>query len=139
MGRLSAFLKALPPGHQYAFEFRNPTWHTPDVYAALQHYNAAYCPFDLDGFQSSIEITADFTYVRLHGPGGKCQGSYSDAALAVWAERVRNWRKELQGVYVYFDNDQAAYAVENALRLRQLTEAVRTTGSAPAFQDKVHA
>lgn len=118
--RLRGFLRALPEGHQYAFEFRNPTWYIQDVYAELQRHNAAYCPFDLGGFQSPIEITADWSYVRLHGPGNKYQGSYGDEALADWAERIRNWRKELKGVYVYFDNDQAAYAVENALRLRGL-------------------
>ena len=120
LDRLRVFLEALPLHHQYAFEFRNPTWHVPAVHAELARHNAAYCPFDLAGFQSPIEITADFTYVRLHGPGGKYQGSYSDEALEVWAERIRNWRRELKGVHVYFDNDQAAYAVGNARRLREL-------------------
>ena len=122
MDRFRTFLEALPAGHQYAFEFRNPSWHIPAVYTELGHHNAAYCPFDLGGFQSPIEITANFTYVRLHGPGGKYPGSYSDDALGVWAERIRNWRRELRGVYVYFDNDQAAYAVGNALRLRELVK-----------------
>jgi uncharacterized protein YecE (DUF72 family) len=122
LGRLRTFLEALPKGHRYAFEFRNATWNTPEILGELRRHNAAYCPFDLAGFQSPIEITADFTYVRLHGPGGKYQGSYSDEALAVWAERIRNWRKELQAIYFYFDNDQAAYAVQNAVRLRELVE-----------------
>lgn len=122
LGRLRAFLEALPPGHRYTFEFRNPTWYIPDVYAELRRHNAAYCPFDLAGFQSPIELTADFTYVRLHGPGGKYQGSYSDQALAVWAERIRNWRQELRAIYFYFDNDEAAYAVGNALKLRDLAD-----------------
>ena len=117
---MRGFLEALPPGHRYAFEFRNPTWHVEEVYAELRRHNAAYCPFHLDGFQSPIEITADFTYVRLHGPGGKYQGSYSDQALAIWSERIRKWKKRLKGVYVYFDNDQAAYAAQNALSLREL-------------------
>ena len=122
LDRLRIFLEALPRRHQYTFEFRNPTWNNPAVYAELERHNAAYCPFHLAGFQSPIEITADFTYVRLHGPGRKYQGSYSDEALGVWAERIRKWRRELAGVYVYFDNDEAAYAVGNALRLRELVK-----------------
>jgi len=58
--------------------------------------------------------------VRLHGPGGKYQGSYSKAVLRKWAERIKEWEKSLRGIYVYFDNDQAGYAAHNALELKRL-------------------
>jgi uncharacterized protein YecE (DUF72 family) len=118
--RLEGFLDALPPRHRYAFEFRNPTWNSPEVLRLLCQRNAAYCSFDLAGYQSPIEITADFTYVRLHGPGGKYQGSYDDDALKSWARRIKKWRQELKAIYVYFDNDDSGYAALNALRLREL-------------------
>jgi uncharacterized protein YecE (DUF72 family) len=57
--------------------------------------------------------------MRLHGPGGAYQGSYSTGTLATWAKRIREWRRELRAVYVYFDNDQAAYAVRNAQALKE--------------------
>jgi uncharacterized protein YecE (DUF72 family) len=117
--RLENFLRALPPKHRYTFEFRNQTWHSTCVYNLLRHYNAAFCIFDLAGFQSELEITADFTYVRLHGPGGRYQGSYSSEALDHWANRIRDWKRKLTGIYVYFDNDQAGYAAANALELRK--------------------
>ncbi|MGI8961067.1 MAG: DUF72 domain-containing protein [Bryobacteraceae bacterium] len=60
--------------------------------------------------------------MRLHGPGGKYQGSYSKAALGAWAERIWNWQRELKAIYVYFDNDQAGYAAENALSLKALID-----------------
>ena len=69
------------------------------------------------GYQSPIDLTADFTYIRLHGPGGKYQGSYDDARLRKWAKQIRDWN--LSAAYVYFDNDQAGYAPMNAARLRQ--------------------
>ena len=71
--RLAHFLDALPRHHRYAFEFRNPTWNTPEILQLLRCRNVAYCAFDLAGYQSPVEITADFTYLRLHGPGGKYQ------------------------------------------------------------------
>jgi len=120
--RLEIFLTALPKHHRYAFEFRNPTWNVPQVCDLLARYRAAYCIFDLAGFQSPMEVTTDLVYVRLHGPGGKYQGSYSDDALARWAKQIRKWRREERGVYVYFDNDQAGYAAHNALRLKELAE-----------------
>jgi len=119
--RLEEFLGKLPRKHRYAFELRNPTWMTGAVYAMLRRYNAAFCIYELGGYQSPVEITADWTYIRLHGPTQfKYQGSYSDQQLAVWAERIRGWKRKVNAVYVYFDNDDSAYAVDNALTLKKM-------------------
>ena len=120
--RLEAFLEALPKRRGYAFELRHPSWHSPEIRAILRRHDAAFCIFEIAGFFSGIQLTANFTYVRLHGPGGAYQGSYPEATLREWAQRIREWRRELRAVYVYFDNDQAAYAVENALALRRMVE-----------------
>jgi uncharacterized protein YecE (DUF72 family) len=123
--RLDVFLRALPRGGRYAFEFRNPTWHVRPVYDSLARQDAAFCPFDLAGYQSPVEITASWTYIRLHGPGGPYQGSYSDEALAGWARRIEKWRKRLNAVFVYFDNDMAGFAPANAATLKRLTGPAR--------------
>ncbi len=117
--RLAHFLHALPKHHRYAFEFRNSTWNVQEVYDLLARNRVGYCIFDLAGFQSPIEVTTDLVYVRLHGPGGKYQGSYSDQALTEWANRIRKWKRD-RAVYVYFDNDDSGYAARNALRLKEL-------------------
>jgi uncharacterized protein YecE (DUF72 family) len=118
--RLSNFLAALPKEHRYSFEMRNPTWNNQEVYDLLRRYNVAYCIYELAGFQSPIDITADFTYIRLHGPQGAYQGSYDSATLAVWAGRIKEWQKSLKEIYIYFDNDQEAFAVHNALQLKKV-------------------
>ncbi len=118
--RLEEFLAGLPGGHRYVFEFRNETWNIPQVYEALRRHNAAFCMFELAGFQSPVELTADFAYVRLHGPGNKYQGDYSRSALRTWAKRIEAWRKELRHIFVYFDNDQAGFAPKNALELKRM-------------------
>ena len=120
LDRITNFLKALPPDQCYAFEFRDPTWDVEPVYDLLARHNAAYCIFDLAGYQSPVKVTADFAYVRLHGPGNKYQGSYSDKALQRWAAQIRKWRRSLREVYCYFDNDDSGYAAKNALRLKEL-------------------
>ena len=120
--RLACFLAALPEGRSYSFELRDPSWHVPNVYCLLGHHNAAFCIYELSGFQSPLQITADFVYVRLHGPGGAYQGSYSTASLEAWARRLREWGSGLKGVYVYFDNDQAGFAARNALELKSLLD-----------------
>lgn len=40
-------------------------------------------------------------------------------ALRKWAARIRSW-SHLKQVCVYFDNDEAAYAVRNALSMKEL-------------------
>jgi uncharacterized protein YecE (DUF72 family) len=124
--RLEGLLDILPRRHRYAFEFREPSWHCEEVYRVLRRHNAAFCIYELAGFHSPLEVTAAFAYVRLHGPGGKYQGSYSHQQLSQWAKRIAAWRRELKVVYVYFDNDQTGYAALNALELEQLS------GAAPA-------
>jgi uncharacterized protein YecE (DUF72 family) len=121
--RLEEFLSALPRGHSYAIEFREHTWHTQRIYEILRRYNTAFCIFHLGGRHSPLEITADWTYIRLHGPSGAYQGSYSTEKLVEWAGWILNQQSRLKAIYVYFDNDQSAYAVHNALQLKRLIAA----------------
>lgn len=94
---------------------------TDEVYELFRRYDAAFCIYELAGYQSPLELTADWTYIRLHGPTQfKYQGSYSDAQLVGWAERIRTWSRKLDAIYVYFDNDDSAFAVQNALTLKEL-------------------
>lgn len=119
--RLQEFIVLLPGELRYAFEFRELSWINPDVIALLKRFNAAFCIYELAGYQSPMHLTADFTYVRLHGPGAnKYQGSYSDDRLHWWARQIESWAKTQKAIYVYFDNDQAGYAPKNALTLRNM-------------------
>lgn len=128
--RLEEFLSALPRRHRYAIEFREHSWHTDRVYDILRRYNTAFCIFELNGRHSPLVVTADWSYVRLHGPGGPYQGSYSTEKLNEWANWIDSQGKRLKAIFVYFDNDQAAYAVHNALELKRLVQERATTDKA---------
>ena len=118
--RLEELLRILPRRHRYTFEFRDPSWNNPAIYELLRRYNAAYCITEIAGYQSPIKLTADFAYVRLHGPGEKAyQGSYTQVQLRRWAKLIAQWQKELQQVFFYFDNDQFGFAANNALELKE--------------------
>jgi uncharacterized protein YecE (DUF72 family) len=117
--RLQELLAILPRKHRYAFEFRETSWMHDEVLATLQRYRAAFCIYEIAGYHSALHVTSDWAYVRLHGPGGKYQGSYSDAALERWADWISERQQTLRAIYVYFDNDQAGYAPQNALALRR--------------------
>lgn len=117
--RFAEFLSHLPKGNRYTFEFREHSWYDPTIYELLEKYNCAFCIYELEHHLSPIEVTADFVYIRLHGPGNKYQGNYTDAALKKWAKHCMQWQKKGKDVYIYFDNDQAGYAAFNAERLNQ--------------------
>lgn len=118
--RLESFLAALSRDFLYAFELRDHSWQNDRALELLTRYGAAFCIYELDGFLSPKEVTADFVYVRLHGPGGPYEGSYGQQTLAAWAEALSAWRGAGLDVYCYFDNDEAGYAVRNALTLREI-------------------
>jgi uncharacterized protein YecE (DUF72 family) len=120
--RLEAFLKILPHGYRYTFEFRDQSWYVDTVFELLKKYNCAFCIYQLAGHHSPIIATADFVYVRLHGPGDKYQGSYDTKSIKSWAGLCRTWAAGGRDVYVYFDNDREAFAAFNALALKKLSK-----------------
>lgn len=118
--RLETFLGALDDDFRYAFEFRDPSWYEPAILNLLRNKGAAFCIYDLRGHQSPEPVTADFVYMRLHGPGDAYQGRYTRNDLAARAQRIRDWADRGLDVYVYFDNDAAGYAAANAAELSGL-------------------
>ena len=115
--RLEAFIEALPDGHRYVFEFRDPDWWNETVADILAAHDCAFCPFDLAGQQSPVTVTTDFVYIRLHGPDGAYAGRYTDQALDQWSERMRDWQTAGKSTWCFFDNDAEAQAAKDARRL----------------------
>lgn len=119
--RLAEFLESLPAKHKYVFEFRDETWLVPEVYELLRRHKAAFCIHDFADMKVPHEITANFTYIRFHGPTtAKYFGSYSTAQLREWADRIEDWSRHLAAIYVYFNNDPGGEAVKNGLELKRL-------------------
>jgi uncharacterized protein YecE (DUF72 family) len=114
--RLAAALDVLPRPQRHAFEFRHRTWFDADVYALLREHDAA-----LVVAGGPEVLTATWTYLRFHrGKRGR-RGNYSETELQDWAQRIRRTARAVD-VYAYFNNDWEAFAVRNALRLKELLE-----------------
>jgi uncharacterized protein YecE (DUF72 family) len=118
--RLASFLPMLPKTRRYAFEFRHPSWYEPDILRLLHKANCALCLSDHHDAPAPWRRTADFVYIRGHGPGGQYRGRYSAATLRRWVHHIRSWRRQGCDVYVYFDNDQKSAAPFDALALMRL-------------------
>jgi len=106
--RLAGFLQLLPNDHRAAFEFRNESWFSDDVYEALRTAGAALCLSEReDNAPPPLVETAPWGYVRLR------LETYSDDELRAWAKRLEatSWRE----IVVYFMHEPTAPAYAKAL------------------------
>ena len=71
----------------------------------------------------SVERTASFAYVRLHGSTELYASRYAPVELVWWAKRIAGWAQAGSDVFVYFDNDARGHAPHDAERLRALVGA----------------
>jgi uncharacterized protein YecE (DUF72 family) len=117
--RLANLLELAPPG-RHCFEFRDASWFVDDVYALLRRHDAALVIGDDPErpFQAR-ELTAGWTFVRLHRGRHGRRGNYSEREIAAWAERIATWRDDGVDVYAYFNNDWEGFAPRNAETLRR--------------------
>ena len=120
--RLDYFLALLPEWMRVAVEFRHESWHVQPVFDILERHRAAYCVMSGARLPCVLRATTSFVYVRMHGPDHEhlYGGSYSDADLSWWADRIRDWDRDGRDVYVYFNNDGGGNAVRNAWTLRAM-------------------
>jgi uncharacterized protein YecE (DUF72 family) len=116
--RLAFALERLPPG-RHAFEFRHESWFADDVLAQLRAHGVALVIGDHpERPWQTHDLSADFTYVRLHyGHRGR-RGNYSATELDAWARELKRLARRAE-VFVYLNNDWEGFAVRNALGLRE--------------------
>jgi len=105
---------------RHAIEPRDASWFTEAALAFLRRRNVALVAGETPHWPTHLAVTADFVYLRFHGPGRRYASNYEDGALGEWAERIKGWRAEGRDVFAYFNNDEMGYAPRNALRLREL-------------------
>jgi uncharacterized protein YecE (DUF72 family) len=118
VGRLRAFVGALPAGVRHVFEFREPSWFVNEVRDLLAERGAGTCIHDMRGRAWPAWVTGRFAYLRFHGPGErKYHGRYTEEHLRSCAELIRELRASGRDVYAYFNNDYRGHAVTNARQL----------------------
>jgi len=117
--RLADALAILPPG-RHAFEFRDRSWFTDDVFALLRAYGAALAYGDHpERPWQPLVLTTDWSFVRFHYGARGRRGNYSESELREWAQRLDPLREQAE-LYIYFNNDWEGFAVANAKRLKAL-------------------
>jgi len=113
-GRLADLLALLPPDVRAAFEFRNETWFTDEVYGLLRARNAALCVADNDEGATPAVATADWGYFRLRATG------YADDDLAAWLATIRRIGERWRDAFVFFKHEEKGTGPALAARLLAL-------------------
>ena len=124
--RLGVFLdylrcQTIIPVLRVALEIRHLSWYCEECFTILRQFGIALVYADWPTLSVESPGTANFIFIRHHGPGDLYASSYSNAELKKDACRIRSWMVEGKDVYVYFNNDANGFAVKNALELKQMT------------------
>jgi uncharacterized protein YecE (DUF72 family) len=118
LDRLKAFLDVLPPDLVHVIEFRNRDWLCHETYGLLAEHGICLCVHDML-HRHPRQLTGPAVYIRFHGAGSLYGGNYRTSRLRGWADWILA-SAEQREVFAYFNNDANAYAVRNALSLRQM-------------------
>jgi uncharacterized protein YecE (DUF72 family) len=133
LGRFLIDLKRCPGARatRHAFEFRDPSWFSGDVYRTLSDHDAALVLADAPqrvlgpGMVVSppgrrafeVPLTAPFAYLRRHGPGRRFRSNYPTEMIEADARCICGWLKEGKDVFAFYNNDIGGHAVRNARSL----------------------
>jgi uncharacterized protein YecE (DUF72 family) len=110
--RLDEFLGSLPAGVLPAVEFRHESWLTDDTFERLTARRAALCVAETDEGATPLRSTAGWGYLRLR------KETYDEAAIAAWADRIR--QQSWDTAYVFFKHEDAGKGPAAATKLKHL-------------------
>ncbi len=121
--------QTIVPRLRVAVEVRHPSWRCDDCLEILRRHNTALAFTDWPGCATGEPTTADFVFLRRHGPAGPYASGYTPAVLRRDAARIRAWLAEGRDVHAYFNNDSHGYAVRDAQRLARYLRPGRAPGA----------
>lgn len=117
--RLETFLRLLPHELRHVFEFRDPSWHSKEVFALLANHNVSFCTHDMPELDVPRVAIGPIAYVRFHGAREKYRGGYPEQTLRSWSHWIEEQASGGRDVFAYFNNDLEAHAVYDAQLLQR--------------------
>jgi uncharacterized protein YecE (DUF72 family) len=108
LGLLQSYLRLLPAGMRYAFEFRHKSWLVEEVYGLLRQRNVSLCVAESEKLEVPEVITADFVYYRLRKP------DYTEADVDSFVARSREVLAGGRDLYLMFKHEESPEGALNA-------------------------
>jgi len=104
---LTEFLAGLPGHLRAAFEFRDSSWFTEEVFVALRKQNCALCHAESEEIETPAVQTADFFYLRLR------KDKYSSKSLREKMQSVAGLDRQ-GDVFAYFKHEETPVGASRA-------------------------
>ncbi len=117
--KLEKLLEIIPIKYKLALEVRHQSWFDQEIFAVLKKHQAALVFANSGNWTGPHLLTAKFIYLRLHGSASRYSSNYGVKFLKSLAMKVKRWRRQNLEIYIYFNNDDRAYAVNNAKTLAE--------------------
>jgi uncharacterized protein YecE (DUF72 family) len=100
-----------PSAPSIAFEFRDASWFSEDVYALLREHNAALCVAETDGLRTpDVHCARTHASFRMRRAGG-----YNPEEIRRFAENVASLAAD-RDIYVYFKHEDDPRGALNAVQ-----------------------
>jgi uncharacterized protein YecE (DUF72 family) len=106
---LTNFVRLLPRTGKAAFEFRNATWFSEEIYSILTEHNVALCLAENENLETPPVLTADFVYFRLRKP------EYAESELPQYLPNGR----PTYAIFKHEDTPEGALNAEKLLNLHK--------------------
>jgi uncharacterized protein YecE (DUF72 family) len=129
LAALEETLSQFPSRVRVAFEPRHDSWFCDDTAAILAEHGAALCLTDIRGKKSPLWRTADWGYLRMHAGRASPQPCYGRRALETWSRTLAKLWDQTSDLYVYFNNDERACALDDS---RMFAMALAKVGLEPS-------
>ncbi len=118
--KLEAFLSLLDARTHHVIEFRHVSWFDDSIYSLLEKHKISSCMLSAPGnLPEDVIATTGTAYMRFHGKSRWYNYHYSEDEIESWYKRLKVL-KDVDRLYIYFNNDNNAWAVENARMLDKL-------------------
>lgn len=104
---------------RHALEPRNESFNDEKFFELCRARNIAVVFDDSDEYPSIEAETADFSYARLQKMSEDLETGYDESAIAVFAERAREWRTSGRDAYIFMINGAKIRAPAAALALQE--------------------
>jgi uncharacterized protein YecE (DUF72 family) len=124
---LADLLREAPGELRLAFEFRHPSWNDESTLRLLSAHEAALVLSDYGEGPPRLDLTADFTYVRIRREDDHPE------TWSAWAERLSTLVRRGIDVYGFLKHDRKGMAFERARRLAMLLTAEETAAASQAL------
>jgi len=107
---------------KFSVELRDKRWINEEVFSILKIYNISLCFSDYPGVEIDSPSTADFVYIRRHGPTSLYSSCYNEEEIRKDAYFIGKYLEKDMDIFVYYNNDANAWAVQNALQLKEMVK-----------------